>query len=118
MFRSDEIVVHGFCFVRGHQQNLLQDRCERRRSVLFRASCGSRIFLDFKAQALKIDSDRFQRGDCNPFSKRDDSEQQMFCADIIMIEVLRLFLRKDQDMFCARSKIFDQLFKSSGSGMG
>ena len=75
---------------------------------------GADMLLHLHANRLEIEPHPLQHIDCYALSKFDQSEQQVFRSDVIVVEPLGLPARKRQDLLGTWSKIIHYCVSDAG----
>jgi len=106
MFRANKVITHGLRFLGRQDQDFFQALSKRGNPFLLRLPADAALFFHFDAEVVQIDAHGIEHRDGHAFAQGNQTQQQMFGPDIVVIKAFRLFLSQHQRVFGARREIF------------
>ena len=105
MFRANVGVIERLGFLGGEGQYLFHPRRVRDIADHLLVRAGADLFLDLHPYGLEVKSHFLENIDCDALAQFDQSEQEVFGADKIVIEPVGLLARQRQHLLGSRREI-------------
>ena len=90
-------------------RTFFQPRSQRTGTVDLRGTAHTEALFDFHAELLQIESERLQNFDGDTLVECQNTQQQVFCADMIVVQAFCLAVGKQQDLPPPRSQISENI---------
>ena len=105
MFRADVRVIECLGFLPGECQHFLNARRIWDIADHLRFRSRAHLLLHFHAHGLKIETHLLQDVHGHPLPQFDQSQKQMFGADVVVIKAVGFLASKRQNLLSARCEI-------------
>ena len=110
VFGADEVVIHAPRLGGGEDDDFLEPGRQDRVALGLGRAAGADGLFDFEPQGLEADPERLQCLDGDAFAERDDPEQKVLGADVVVVEAFRFLPCQVQRLARARREIAAEIF--------